>query len=169
MSYKQKNPQAATVSTQRLTAFSSWRSWNGFKRFLIQLLRCGGLRPFKWNHPIVGGAFEQFESCMPLVSVIDRDEDVLVRAEVSGVGRKVLDISMSNNVLTLKGSIAGESKEVRGMHCYRCEVSSWFFSYSVSLTSKVNIAQACATMKDDVLEIVLPKAEVSSRKAIPAQ
>jgi HSP20 family protein len=113
--------------------------------------------------------FQRFESRMPRVDVIDREEDVLVRTEIPGVDKKDLDISMTDNLLTIKGSIGGEPQQTKGEQFHRCEISRGAFSRSISIPANVDSAQARATMKDGVLEIVLPKTEGSRRKTIAVQ
>ena len=50
---------------------------------------------------------------MPKVDVIDRDDEVYVRAEMPGVDKKDIDISMTGNLITLKSS---SRKEEKGKH-----------------------------------------------------
>jgi HSP20 family protein len=95
--------------------------------------------------------------------------DVLVRVEVPGVDKQDLDIAIADNLLTIKGSTRGEPKETKGDQFYRCEISRGEFSRSVSVPTMVNPEQASATVKDGVLEIILPKVEGSKRKAIPVE
>ncbi len=174
MSDEKENPQAVTVSTQQTEAerpaqAGTLQPFDEFERFFDRFFRRGGLRPFDWERPLLGDLFERFENRMPRVDVIDRDEDVLVRAEIPGVDKKDLDISMTDNMLTIKGSTVGEPKETKGDQFYRCEIAHGAFSRSVSIPTNVDTAQACASMKDGVLEIILPKVEGSKRKTISVQ
>jgi len=174
MSETQENPQAVTVSSQpakaeRPAPAGQLQPFDEFERFFDRFFRRGGLRPFDWERPHFGELFERFESRMPRIDVIDRDEDVLVRAEIPGVDKTDLDISMTDNMLTIKGHSGGEPKETKGEQFYRCEISRGAFSRSVSIPTNVDTVKASATMKDGVLEIVLPKMEGSKRQTIPVQ
>lgn len=173
MSDEKEKPQELTVSTQsaeteRPAPAGPLQPFDEFERFFDRFFR-RGLRPFDWERPALGDLFERFENRIPRVDVIDRDKDVLVRAEIPGVDKKDLDISMTDNLLTIKGSTGGEPKETKGEQFYRCEISRGAFSRSVSIPANVDTAQASATMKDGVLEIVLPKVEGSKRKTITVQ
>lgn len=51
------------------------------------------------------------EPLAPRVNVIDRDDEVVVHAEVSGVKKEDLDISVTADALTIKGSTGREEEE----------------------------------------------------------
>jgi HSP20 family protein len=140
-----------------------------FERFFDRIMRRGWLRSFGGERPLWSDLFERFEIRVPRVDVIDRDADVLVRAEVPGVDKNDLDVSMADNTLTINGTVGGEVKETTGDQFYRCEIARGAFSRSVTIPANVDLAQADATLKDGVLEIVLPKKESSKRKAIPVK
>ena len=53
---------------------------------------------------------------MPKVDVIDRDDDIVVRAEVAGVDKKDLDISVTESSVTLKGETKQEEQEEQADH-----------------------------------------------------
>lgn len=172
MSEEQEKQQAVAVSTQPAPAErpggGELQTFDEFERFFDRFFR-RGLRPFDWERPSLGDLFERFESRLPRIDVIDREADVLVRAEVPGVDRQNLDISMADNLLTIKGSTGGEPKETTEGQFHRCEISRGAFSRSVSIPANVDSGQASASLKDGVLEIVLPKAEGSRRKTINVQ
>lgn len=105
---------------------------------------------------------------LPSLDVIDRDADILVRAEIPGIDKKDLNISLTDNLLSIKGQSSSEKKEEKGDY-HRHEISSSSFARSVTLPSAVNSAKTVANLKDGILEITLPKVEASKRKAIPVQ
>lgn len=118
------------------------------------------LRPFGWERPLVE------MPVMPSVDVIDRDEEVLVRASVPGYRKEDIDISVANSSLTIKGERKTEEKEEKGDY-FRCEISQGTFSRTVALPTEVDDAKAKATMKDGLLELRLPKREKAKRHRIP--
>jgi HSP20 family protein len=117
------------------------------------------LRPFAWERPLVEMA------AMPSVDVIDRDDEVVVRAEVPGCKKEDIEVSVSNSSLTIKGETKTEEKEEKGDY-YRCEISRGAFSRTVSLPAPVDEAKAKASMTDGVLELTLPKVEKAKRHTI---
>jgi len=118
----------------------------------------------RWLRPAGWERFAELPG-FPSVDVIDRDDEVVVRAEMPGYKKEDIDISVSNSTLTIKGETKTEEKEEKGDY-YRCEISRGAFSRMVSLPAEVDDAKAKASMKDGVLELTLPKLEKSRRHAI---
>jgi len=104
-------------------------------------------------------------SQLPRVDVIDRDGEVVVKAEVPGVDKKDLDISLTEDSVTINGSSRHEQKEEKGDY-YRCEIYRGEFSRTVALPAAVDTAKAKASFKDGVLELVITKLEARTRCAI---
>lgn len=125
----------------------------------------GLMRPFHWEWPSWSRLPEPFEGRTPKVDVIDRDDEILVRAEMPGVDKKDVDVSTTENTVTIKGSTHAEEKEEKGDY-YRCEISSGSFSRTLALPGNVDASKAKATFKDGVLEMALPKVEKSKRQKI---
>ncbi|MBY0578734.1 MAG: Hsp20/alpha crystallin family protein [Burkholderiales bacterium] len=122
----------------------------------------GWMRPFPRGWPGEMG----FESTMmPRLDVIEKDEEIVVLAEVPGVDRKDLDISMTDSTLTIKGK-TNHRQETEGAAYSCCEISHGAFSRTVNLPSEVNVDKAKAQFKDGMLEIDLPKMEKSRRRTL---
>jgi len=102
---------------------------------------------------------------LPNIDVVDRDNEILVRAELPGVEKKDLTISLTDNLLTIKGESKTEKKEEKGDY-HRREISSSAFARSFTLPGSVDSTKAAASLKDGVLEITLPKAESSKKRNI---
>jgi len=120
----------------------------------------------RWHDlPLLSGRFEDIGLRMPNVDVIDRDNEIMVRVEVPGIDKKDLDISLTDNLLTIKGHTRKEKTEEKGDY-HRHEISSSSFARSVTLPSAVDVSQANAALKDGILEINLPKLESSKRRNI---
>lgn len=115
--------------------------------------------------PAVDTLFEFEGLRLPSLDVIDRDSEVVVRAEIPGIEKKDINVSLADNVLTIKGQTSTESKEEKGDY-YRHEISSSSFARSVSLPGGVDESKIVANLKDGILEVKLPKSEASKRKTI---
>jgi HSP20 family protein len=125
----------------------------------------GWMRPFRWEWPSLGEMAKPFEGKMPKVDVIERDDEVVVKAELPGIDKKDLDVSVTENSVTIKGSTSHEEKEEKGDY-YRCEISRGAYARTVALPSYVDADKAKASFKDGVLELKLPKVEKSKRRSI---
>ena len=125
----------------------------------------GWMRPFRWEWPSLGEVAKPFEGKMPKVDVIERDDELVVKAELPGVDKKDIDVSVTENSVTIKGSTSHEEKEEKGDY-YRCEISRGAYSRTVGLPSYVDSDKAKASFKDGILELTLPKVEKSKRRTI---
>lgn len=123
----------------------------------------------QWRHEFPGWEhLMPFEGQTPRVDVIDRDEEVVIHAELPGVKKEDLDVSMTDDTVTIKGTSAHEEKE-ETVDYYRREMSRGEFSRTVSLPCEVDDSNAKATFTDGVMELVLPKVEPSKRRSIKVE
>lgn len=123
----------------------------------------------RWHDtPLLPGWPGERDLRLPSLDVVDRDNDILVRAEIPGIDKKDLDISLTDNLLTIKGQSSSEKKEEKGDY-HRREISRSSFARSVTLPGSVDSSKANATLKDGILEITLPKLESSKRRSIAVQ
>jgi len=108
---------------------------------------------------------QPFNGRTPHVDVIDRENDILVRAEIPGVAKEDLEVSMTDNTVTIKGSSRKEAEEKDGDY-YRCEITHGAFSRTLALPGEVNTKATVAKLEDGILEITLPKVEKAKRQTI---
>lgn len=101
---------------------------------------------------------------IPKLDVINHEKKIVVRAEVPGINKKDIDVSLSDNILTIKGETTSEKKEEGEYHTH--EISSTSFARSVALSSPVIEAEITAALTDGVLEVTLPKAKESKKHPI---
>jgi HSP20 family protein len=155
-------------SKQELQKAEPKRALNPFEemdRLFEDYFSRGWMRPFRWEWPSLGEMAKPFEGKMPKVDVIERDDEVVVKAELPGVDKKDLDVSVTENSVTIKGTTRHEEKEEKG-DFYRCEISRGAYARTVALPSYVDADKAKASFKDGVLELKLPKVEKSKRRSI---
>ena len=105
------------------------------------------------------------EGRMPKVDIVDNEKDLLLRAELPGVTKKDLDISMTGNTVTIKAKTSYEDKEEKGDY-YRSEIAQGLFTRTVALPAEVDIDNAKSSFKDGILELSIPKLERSQRRSI---
>lgn len=144
------------------------RAWNPFEemdRMFESYFSRNWMHPFSRSWQREGEVAAPFEGKMPSVDVIDRDKDILVKAELPGVDKKDIDVSVTNNTVTIKGSTSKEQKEEKGDY-YRCETSSGSYSRTLSLPADVNEDKVKAKYKDGVLELTMPKLHETKRQSI---
>jgi HSP20 family protein len=150
----QKAPPASEVS-----------AYDDMERMFNSFFGRGWMRPWRWEWPALGEAGRTLESRIPRVDVIDRDGEIAVKAELPGVEKKDLDVSLTEDTVTIRGSTRHEEKEEKGDY-YRSEISRGEFSRTVALPAAVDTSKAKASFKDGVLELLIPKLEARKRHAI---
>lgn len=133
-------------------------------RMFDHFLRRGWMRPWRFEWP----SFPEMalpEMKVPKVDVVDRENEIVVKAEVPGVDKKDIDISVGEDTVTIKGETRREEKEEKGDY-YRCEISRGAFSRTVALPAAVDGTGARASFKDGMLELTLPKVEKAKRHTV---
>lgn len=138
------------------------------ERFFDNFFPRGWMSPFRRDWPAVPDFRMPFEAKMPRVDVIDRDDEIVVRAETPGVEKKDLDVSLTDNTVTIKGTSKHEKTVEKGDY-YRAEMSRGSFARTVGLPGDVDGSKAKAVFKDGILELVLPKVEKSKRRTVKVE
>jgi len=113
----------------------------------------------------VGRGLMGAQSPMPKIDLIERDNEMLLRAEVPGIRKEDLEISVDESSVTLRGSVSHELKEEEGEY-FRREIAHGEFVRTVALPSSVDTDKVQASLKDGVLELVMPKLEAAKRRKI---
>jgi HSP20 family protein len=128
--------------------------------------------PRNWMQPFFRRGWPDLELAFggktPKVDVIDRDTEVVVRAELPGVAKEDLEVSLSDNLLTIRAQTHHEETEEQGRY-HRREITSGEFQRSVRLPADVEGDKARASFKDGVLELVAPKMATAVRHTIKVE
>jgi HSP20 family protein len=101
----------------------------------------------------------------PAVDIAEDDNGYVVKAELPGVKKDQVKITMQDNVLSIRGE-KEEEKESRSSSYHRVERSYGAFERRFSLPSNVRQDGIDATFKDGILTVTLPKAEEAKPKQI---
>jgi HSP20 family protein len=101
----------------------------------------------------------------PAADIYETETDLVLLADLPGVDPKQIDVRVENNVLTIRGERAFESKVDRD-NFHRVERSYGTFMRSFTLATPVDADKIKATYKNGVLQITLPKAEQAKPKKI---
>jgi HSP20 family protein len=101
----------------------------------------------------------------PKVDIIDKGKKVVVRAEVPGFDKDNIDITVTDNSITLKGTVSDEQKKEDG-DFYQSEVRQMSFSRSLMLPAEVDSNNAKAKFKNGILEIKLPKRKTEKKNKV---
>ena len=100
----------------------------------------------------------------PAVDVYQNKDQYTVQAELPGLKKEEIELSLNGDTLTISGERKQETKSEEGS---RTERFFGKFQRSVILPVPVNAEKVNATYKDGILTVVLPKAEEAKPKQIP--
>jgi HSP20 family protein len=99
------------------------------------------------------------------IDVYQTDSDIVIKSTIAGVKPEDLDVSINNDMVTIKGERTNE-EEVTDENYYYQECYWGGFSRSVILPVDVISDKSEASMKNGILTIRLPKADVNKTKKI---
>jgi len=99
------------------------------------------------------------------IDVFQTENDVILKAPIAGVNREDLEISITDEVINLKGE-RKESAEISRENYFAQECYWGSFSRSYVLPVAVDSEKATATLKNGILTIKIPKLEKTKTKTI---
>lgn len=105
---------------------------------------------------------------VPVVDVMETDEDFQIRAELPGVEKKDVKLSVENGVLVVSGHREQE-KEEKGKRYHKIERAYGSFARSFTVPDVVDEQKVTAEFKNGVLMVRLPKSEKARPKSIEVQ
>ena len=97
----------------------------------------------------------------PAVAMLDRKEEVILRADFPALNQQDITVAVEDGVLTIRGERKQASEED---DC--SEPVAGFFARSLTLATGVDADRVSATFKDGVLEVHLPKTTEAEGKMI---
>lgn len=134
---------------------SRWGLWdNDFDRVFDSFLR-----PVRWIEEAAG------DLAFPL-DVSERNDEFLITAEMPGVKKDDISVTLENGVLTISGEMRSEQTEKEGERIVRQERRYGKYVRSLRLGTQVDERAIKANYKDGVLQLTLPKAEEVKPKKI---
>ena len=137
------------------------------------LVRWDPFREMSAMRRVMGRVFDEtwtptiwHERTRPIpVDLYETDDSVVAKAALPGVDPEDVEISINDDLLTIKGETKHEEKEERE-HFLRRELSYGAFGRTLPLPASVDAEKATAEYEGGVLTITLPKVEGSRTKTI---
>ena len=104
-------------------------------------------------------------SLVPQIEVAETDKQIEITAELPGLERKDVDISLEGNVLTIRAEKKAESEQ-KDKNIQLTERSYGVFYRALELPIAIDPATVQATMSKGVLKITIPKPPHAEAKKI---
>ncbi|MEW6666218.1 MAG: Hsp20/alpha crystallin family protein [Thermodesulfobacteriota bacterium] len=147
---------------RRLTSWPTWgEGWNPFGE--VERIR---QEMNRLQEAVTRGLLRQTTAgVFPLMNLTEDKDNYYVRAELPGVKADELDISVTEDSLTVTGERKLPREEEKATY-HRREREGGSFSRVVTLPGPINTAKVDARCTDGILTIVLPKSEAAKPKQI---
>ena len=116
---------------------------------------------FCWKRPLAG----IYEWVVPSLDLSETKDNFVVKAEVPGMDAKDISISLTGDVLTIKGE-KKQKKEEKEEDYHVVERCYGSFSRSIRLPAEVESGKVEASYKHGILRITLPKSERVKAKEV---
>ena len=130
-----------------------WNLWNEIDRFHDEVNRL-----IEMTRPAAATGF-------PAVNVWTSEEDVTITAELPGIGPEDLDISVTGDTFTMRGTRKPEEAG-EGEVFHRRERWNGSFTRSIQLPFHVDAEKAQANFSKGILSVTLPRREADKPKKI---
>lgn len=102
------------------------------------------------------------------VDVYETEEQLVVKARTAGVNKEDLDVSISDGILTISGTLSsGDDTDATNWHIQECYWGE--FSRTLALPVAVKEDEVGAVLKDGVLTITFGKVKQEQAKKITIQ
>ena len=101
----------------------------------------------------------------PAIDMYEDKDNIIVETQLGGIDPENVDVSIENNVLSIKGESEKKS-EIDEKNYYRKEIKRGSFYRSIALPTKVDGDRAKAINEGGLLKITIPKAAEVKPKSI---
>ena len=144
-----------------------WPFGRGMEDVFETLFRGSLAEPFGLRRPMFG-ELEALDVGLPPIDLVDREGELVVRAELPGVKKADIDLTLTNDALAIMDERAAkeEKKEDR---FYRAELSRESMARTIYFPVEVDSDKAKAHLEDGILEIVVPKLMKVKRRTVKVQ
>ncbi len=100
----------------------------------------------------------------PDVDIIEKNDEIVLIADMPGVEEKSVDITLEKNVLTIHGCVEPEVPE--NLKLTESEYGVGDYERAFTISDEIDREKIQATVKNGVLRLILPKAEAARARKI---
>ena len=101
---------------------------------------------------------------IPATDIIEKEETILLLADMPGADKNAIDITLEDNVLTIQGCV--EEKDPEGARLLHSEYGVGDYHRSFTLNDTIDQSKIKASFSTGVLRLELPKAEKAKTRKI---
>lgn len=115
--------------------------------------------------PTQNGGSDALNVWAPALDLYEEKDHLVVRAEVPGLKKEDIEISVHENIISISGE-RREEKKYEGAQTSREERFFGRFTRSFKLPKTVDVSGVKAAYKDGILTVTLPKTEEAKPRQI---
>lgn len=153
------------AALQPRAATSVASPWDELERWFDEFGRHGWMHPFGRRWPEFAAGMAPFTTRLPRTDILDREKDIVVRAELPGVAKEEVEVTLTDHSVMIKAHTKHEDKEAEGEY-FRREMSYGGYQRTLELPDIVEDEKARATFKNGVLELTIPKLEKTPKRTV---
>jgi HSP20 family protein len=101
----------------------------------------------------------------PAVDLVETDDEIIVKADLPGVQKNDLELTVTDSLLTIKGEKRAEANGEK-RKIFRKETWVGSFGRTIELPSLIDTQKVRAELKDGVLTIEIPKKEEAKARLV---
>ena len=124
----------------------------------------GFFRPMRIATPFSSG-----DHLTPAIDVTENDQAYSVKAELPGIKKEDIHITVQDGVLTISAESKADTVKKEGERVIRRERRYGKYSRSMTLNKQIDEGNVQATYNDGILELILPKKEETRPQKINVQ
>ena len=146
------------MAIERWRPFGSVDRWDPFRGVSDIQGEVNRLFDSLFGRPTAGATGSSLRMWAPVLDMRETKDDLILNFELPGVSEKDVSLSITGDLLTLKGERAF-NRDVKDDSYHHVERACGKFERSVQLPMAVQASNVKATYRDGVLDIRLPKAD----------
>jgi len=105
------------------------------------------------------------EELVPVVDIFEDGSDLVLKAELPGIKKEDIEITLNDGSITVSGEKKKES-EIKKKDYYKWESSYGSFCRTFALPTEIQGSKVKSTFKDGILEVRMPKSEQAKSKEV---
>ena len=111
---------------------------------------------------------QAMSNLVPSIDASETDKEIVITAELPGLERKDVEVSLDDNILTIRGEkkIEAEQKDDKSKNVHVSERAYGLFYRMLELPTGIDPSTVQATMSKGVLKVTIPKPTRSEAKKI---
>ncbi len=107
--------------------------------------------------------FEWTREAFPALDVLEKDDKIIVKAEIPGMDKRAIHVRLEDGTLTISGEKKSEEKSDKEGY-YHVERAFGSFKRTVNLPKGIRCEEVNAFYKDGILTVDIPKSKEKAAK-----